>query len=485
MKKGLILLGFAIVALSSCTKDTTKVVNNGHAIDFRAATTKGASLDYTYDLNSFFATAIDATDANYFTNAGYARVGEYFTSNPAYYWPADGSTLTFYAFSPSAESLGATVSISASEQKLYGVTPEKDINDQVDMVVAKAQGSKADEATGVMMNFSHRFSQIRLEAKNTNSDYEYKVAGVRINNLIKSGDFDFSDNSWDLGTDLEDYTLEYAQGNEITVGYSSTLLTRTENANNSYDTNNAIVLPQTLTAWNPENDPENNEDGAYLAVKINICAATGDQIFPATEGEYEWVAAPVACTLEEGNKYVFRLDFSYGAGYTDPDDGPTSKVLDEDIKFTLSVNALESPSEGASIRKALEGNWLAKKIEITYEYPEGFEESNKNTPYSYDTENEVKSYFNDNGFYKFTVDNDYNLYTTTPDGTSGTTKFTVDDDGYIYLEAYDNHDGTYDVLPRVKEIKEDTQECIIELREDNYYNNTRYDRVETITYDRK
>ena len=58
MKKGLILLGFAIVALSSCTKDTTKVVNNGHAIDFRAATTKGASLDYTYDLNSFFVTAI-------------------------------------------------------------------------------------------------------------------------------------------------------------------------------------------------------------------------------------------------------------------------------------------------------------------------------------------------------------------------------------------------------------------------------------------
>ena len=86
MKKGLILLGFAIVALSSCTKDTTKVVNNGHAIDFRAATTKGASLDYTYDLNSFFATAIDANDANYFTNAGlvvYPAAGfvDYFKGN--------------------------------------------------------------------------------------------------------------------------------------------------------------------------------------------------------------------------------------------------------------------------------------------------------------------------------------------------------------------------------------------------------------------
>ena len=95
MKKSIFLMGVAVMALASCAKDSVKEVNNGHAIDFRVATQTRATETTTANLSTFYVTAIDAKGSNYFTNAAFTKIEEYFSSSPAYYWPGDGSNLEF------------------------------------------------------------------------------------------------------------------------------------------------------------------------------------------------------------------------------------------------------------------------------------------------------------------------------------------------------------------------------------------------------
>ena len=114
MKKFLLWSGIAVLAIAGCAKDQTSEVNNGYAIGFRAGAGTKATELYTYQLASFYCTAVDAKDANFFTNVGFARSGDYFASSPAYYWPADGSTLKFWAYSPSNEIMGTEVAISSA-----------------------------------------------------------------------------------------------------------------------------------------------------------------------------------------------------------------------------------------------------------------------------------------------------------------------------------------------------------------------------------
>lgn len=495
MKKTLILAGIAILAISSCAKDVVVDTNKGHAIDFRVVETKGTAISYTYDLKEFFVTAIDATDANYFTNVGFARLGDYFYSNPEYYWPADGTDLRFYAYSPNVADLGATVTIDATEQTITGFTPSADINDHVDLVTAAAVGNKENSAESMSMTFSHRLARIHLTAWESNAEYNYSVEAVKLANFVSSGDLNLADGTWTLGADKIDYVYEL--GTPVNLSSSTAHLTYTRVPGESeYDSdfyNDAMFVPQQLTPWDPENDPTNANEGAYIAVKIKInSVASGDQIFPETPGEHGWVAVPIPTTTGEtywdllaGDMNYLTLNFTYGAGYLEPGPGTTTtqSVLGKDVTFTLKVNPAEFPTNEAATRKALEGEWLAQSVWNHYEYPVDydFEHNSTYTDYGYDTPENVQNYFNNNGFYNFSVDNNYNLYMTTPGGVSAKTAFTVSEDGkYIYLECYKQPDGTYEIAPEVYEISDD--KCTILVKDTGYSNGVV--RYQYIYYDK-
>ena len=480
MKKTLILAGIALLAISSCAKDVVVDTNKGHAIDFRVVETKGAAISYSSDLQEFFVTAVDAADANYFTNVGFARLGEYFYSNPEYYWPADGSDLRFYAYAPSLENQTATVTLTAAEQKIKGFTPSADIQKHVDLVTCAAVGNSTN-VDGLTMDFNHRLTRVHLSAWESNAEYNYSVAAVKLANVVSSGDFDLATNEWTLGAEKIDYVLELPEPIELSSSTENLTYTRVE-GESLYDYelyNDAMFVPQQLTPWDPTNDPTNANKGAYIAVKVKInSVGSGDQIFPAAAGEYGWVAIPVPTTsgkeywdLLQGDLYSLNLNFTNGAGYVEP--GPYTPtpepVLGQDVKFTLKVNPTELPTEEASTRKALEGEWLAKSVWNHYEYPADydFDRYSTYTDYGYDTPEEMKRYFNNNGFYHFTVDNNYNLYLTTPGGVSAKTAFTVSDDGkYIYLECYKRPDGTYELVSEVYEISENN--CTILVKDAGY-----------------
>ena len=337
MKKLVFLMGIAALAFASCAKDTVKEINNGLAIDFRVAADTRATETTTGNLQSFYVTALDKNWANYFNDVAFTKVDNYFYSSPAYYWPGDGSALKFYAYAPALTDLGVQATINNEYQKFTGFSPATDITDQVDFVATIATGSKENEANGVALNFAHQLSQIQIKAKNANAGYVYTVGGVMIANVVSKADFDFYNlsvsgaNPWYLDqSSTQTYTV-YTEDRVLDVYGKDLMLTEGDNA---------MLLPQQLAAWDPE---DAQSTGAYLAVYANVYTADGAKVFP-TDGSktYDWLRVPVDTKWEAGYKYVYTLDFSNGAGYSE--DGP---VLGDPIKFSMQVTPWEEKTVDA------------------------------------------------------------------------------------------------------------------------------------------
>jgi hypothetical protein len=359
MKNFFYLMGIAVAAVTSCAKDTLTENKPSRAIDFRVAAETRATETTTANLESFYVTAIDKTSSCYFKDVAYIRSGSYFLSSPSYFWPGDGSELKFAAYAPSATELGVTPDLTEGKQKLTGFSPASDISDQKDFVACIATGSETDAGNGVALTFEHHLSQIEVKAKNANPGYVYTIAGVKIANVISEGDFDFAAleqtgaNPWALNESSKStYSVVY---NDVRVldNYGKCLM-KTEG-------DNAMLLPQQLVAWNPSNS---NSTGAYISVYANICTAAGSKVFPTTSEEYGWLAIPVNTKWEAGNRYVYTLDFTNGAGY--PENGGSS-ILGDPIKFTVNItpwNETELKEEGSEyIGKWKINHW---KSTITY-----------------------------------------------------------------------------------------------------------------------
>lgn len=303
MKKQLFLVVVAALAMASCSKDESTGINNGNAIDFRAAMQTRASETTMANITNFFVTALDKNNANYFSDAEFTKDGAFFTSTPAYYWPSDGSNLSFFAYSPSAADLDATVTINSTTKTLADFEPATTIADQKDFITATATGSKTDEAAGVALTFGHRLSQIEIKAKNTNDGYVYKVQGVRIGQPVSKATFDFGTTSWQLGSVKTNYEATYAGSEKTLTGTAASIM--------AVEDDNAMLIPQQLIAWTPDTDKTNTNKGAYLAVKVNITTKDGARVYPSV-GEYDWVAVAVNTKWDVGR-------FDRGRLYGRPD----------------------------------------------------------------------------------------------------------------------------------------------------------------------
>lgn len=347
MMKKFFFLAIAAAAMASCSQDETIGVNQGQGISFRSSTDKATrSMETTTaNLTSFYVTAFDDNGAGYFKDANFTgSQGESYTSNPAYYWPGDDDVLTFRAYAPVSTNIDGTMSLSKEDgNTLTDFTPKNDVSEQVDLIYATATGKKSEnETSGVQLNFAHMLSQIEIKAKNANEGYIYKVMGVKIGKVVSKGMLNFdkavSDDAttkasaWTPGSEKADYTVEYETGSEIELDENATSIMLANN-------DNAMLIPQQLTAWDSETDNKNESEGAYLAVKVNIETKDGALVYPATKDEYAWAAVAIDTEWEMGNKYTYTLDFSEGAGNVDPEDPdkPGEEILGGPIKFTVSV----------------------------------------------------------------------------------------------------------------------------------------------------
>ncbi len=324
--------------MTSCVKDKVTEVNTGNAIDFRVATTRAVDIT-TANISEFEVTALKGTET-YFDKVLYSKDEAYFVSTPPYYWPADDSELTFYAYAPKETSLGgATVTINNTTKTVANFVPSKTVASQVDLVTTDATVGKksTNESTGCPLVFKHRLSKIVVAAKNSNTGYTVKVDGVRLVVPNNAG-------TLDLGTAL--WTLTAAKGTYEHTGSAQTLSATAADMTATLGCNSFMLLPQTLTDWDGENDPSNASGGAYLALRVNIVSSGGTQLYPSTASAYDWAAVGIATTWEAGKCYKYVLDFTTGAGRVYPEK-PTpvapdtfdagDLILGSPIKFTVTV----------------------------------------------------------------------------------------------------------------------------------------------------
>lgn len=343
MKQKILYLAVAALAMTACSQDETLDINQGKGIGFRTSADKITRGTETTNANitNIYVTALTEDGSKYFADQLFGKDGSTFTSDPLYYWPAEGE-LTFHAYAPSATDIGVSPSFSKDgDNKLEGFTPQEEITSQVDLIYATATGSKTDnEASGVELKFDHMLSQVSIKAKNSNSNYIYKVKGVKIGKPVSKGDLDFDTKIWTPGADKAIYTVTY--DTERTLSETAQNLMESEG-------DNAMLIPQKLTAWDPDNDGENQNNNAYLSVLVQITTKDGAKIYPATQ-EYGWAAVGIDTEWDMGKHYIYTLDFTKGAGNVDPegpdpenpdpDDPfePGGPILGDPIKFTVIVS---------------------------------------------------------------------------------------------------------------------------------------------------
>ncbi|MDE6459772.1 MAG: fimbrillin family protein [Paramuribaculum sp.] len=348
-----LMLGAIAVSMAACSDEEPSLrKTDGEAIDFRPGFNGSRATETTNaNLNSITVTAIDSLGgANYFTDLTFDKGGDgFFTSSPVYFWPGDDRSLTFYAYSPTMDVLGADITIDASTKEMTNFVIADSIRDQVDFVTAIATGKKsANETSGVELTFKHQLSQIELQAKSDSKAYKFEVAGMRIGRVeYIASSFDFTTSQW---------TLDDWHDTFVYTSSCSPVVLSSDPVSIMGDSGNAMLLPQTLRPWDPINDPDNVARERYLGALVRVTTADGDVVYPlpGDKRTYGWVSIPLSGTWEAGKRYVYTLDFTKGAGYIDPDDpNPGKPVIQGEIKFNVEVSDWVNNSKDVSMEATL------------------------------------------------------------------------------------------------------------------------------------
>ncbi len=331
MKKTYLFLGaLALLGFASCSDEEVANINdNLTAISFRPSMGTRAEETTNANLTEFNAISFLGDDV-YFDTIPFRKDGSgFFVSNPEYNFPGDNSQLNFYAYAPAT--INGKFTFASDKKTLEGFSPAAEGKNQVDFITANATGTNtANGASGVPLTFQHRLAQIVVLAKTDNTAYTYKVSGVRVGQPVSQGDFDFTTEAWTLGTQKSDYSEEFT-ANPVTLGSTAQSVMG--------DAGSFMLLPQALTAWNPESDASNTAGGAYLSILLNINTKAGAQVYPfPSNGDCKWAAIPISTNWEAGKKYIYTLDLTNGAGNVDPKDpDPGKPVLGGPIKFSVTV----------------------------------------------------------------------------------------------------------------------------------------------------
>jgi hypothetical protein len=336
--------------MCSCSKDITNdssVDDDKVEICFKANTSARGIDTYSDNLTAICVTCyasiydtenLESIDDLYrsifFKNVIFRNLAGIFYSDPAYYWPKDKRHLTFTAYAPLEDELGTKIEWFVKDEnhesaglEMKDFRPKKNISEQVDFVYGAS--FRLDNMTNdnpcIAIPLDHMLSRIRLTTSESNTDYNFKIKGLRIAEVGGKADFI---TGLDWANISEPTTYEYEFNSPFEVGEYETGIM-------SHRCGYAFLIPQRLTPWDPVNDPTNENKGSYLALKIQITDTNGNQIYPEAEGEFDWAAMPLGGEWKEKNDYVYHLDFTSGAGYTAPGTAKPGKwILNNEVNLT-------------------------------------------------------------------------------------------------------------------------------------------------------
>lgn len=338
------------IALSSCSSEETKDVAKSSNITFRSTVglnSRGTEAT-TDNLKNIWVSAW-AGDDEVFAGEQFTKKGgttEFRSVGGPWYWEKD-KQYTFMAFATGKDTKeNLTPTVTKDNITLTAYTPNATLANQLDLLVAQGTGSKVNnQTTGAKLDFDHILSQIQIKVKNTNENRKYIIKGVRISNVNGTATYIFTHgnagakHAWNDIKTPSQYILD--QGVDITLDENNKNVTDLLTAANS-----AMLIPQDITAWDGQAPNQvgatfANVNGSYISLLINVqkknAAGGWEQVYPDKAGQadntkFAWAAVAIpAVTWANGNKYIYTLDLSRGAGKVDPVD-PGKDKTDKDPK---------------------------------------------------------------------------------------------------------------------------------------------------------
>lgn len=342
MKKAFYMMAAAAIALSSCSSEETTDVAKSSAITFSpivSLNSRGAEMT-TNDLKEMWVTGFyqKATEV-YFADMKYilekGSQNTFIPSSPVFW--QEGRTYKFVAISPAKSEWPAGLNITRDQVTCDEFEPKSNISEQKDLIVDAVEANDEQWGKDLSLNFKHILSQIQIKVKNGNENLVYNIKAVRINSVVGKKKFAYStstkNSTWsDIDGVTRNTKYELTFDNAYTLdGKNITDLTLTSADATVANGGGAMLVPQSVTAWNGAKVDDTNvyDGGTYISILLNVKMASGNKfMYPAgAQGDqtYGWVAIPVpSINWEEGNKYIYTLDMSTGCGKVDPVDPGTN-----------------------------------------------------------------------------------------------------------------------------------------------------------------
>lgn len=356
MKKKLLILAVAGLALASCSNDQTVAVNQlsqeSNVIGFRplnngmTRAAEKSSFEATNTINVWCTKGA----SSYFNNVTftYAAAGySGFSSNPPYYWPTTiddgGNKVTFYATYAETQTAAGQIS---------SFTPATAAASQVDLLCSKLECTTKPAAGEATLAFKHALSEIIVKAKNSNSSLKITVSKVKVGYVAHTGALNFT-------TGLPVWTNTNPTGPAVTADvYSQDLtsdLVLTSSAATLTGTEAWMILPQNLalsqvapaivytkaykTGTKGTSASDANLNCAYIALELLFQDASTN----ATVVAKQWCYWPITTNWLAGKKYTYIIDAAQGGYQPMNVDVAESTDLDEilggqEIKFHSSTS---------------------------------------------------------------------------------------------------------------------------------------------------
>lgn len=366
------------IALSSCSSEETKdIAKSSSSITFRSTVglnSRGAEVT-TDNLKNIWVSAWKDVEVAFESEKFVKKDGTqefHCDKDEPYYWEKD-KQYTFMAFATGKDDMGGlTPTINKTSIVLNDYIPGKDPSKHMDLLAAQATGDITQNGTtGVPLTFEHILSQIQVKVKSENQDVKYVIRGVRISNVKGTGNYTYTPASpdqkhaWVVNT-----AAQYVSDQGIDIRLDGTDKTAKDLLAGNLS---AMLLPQNVTAWDgivPAGPDATfaQVNGSYISLLIHIQkkAKNGQwvQVYPkeaANDTQCGWTAVAIpALKWENGKKYIYTLDLTFGAGVVDPvqpnPDGSTvvkpgdkdpdmgGEILGKEIYFKVDVKTWE-PTE--------------------------------------------------------------------------------------------------------------------------------------------
>lgn len=358
MKKNLLILAVAGLALASCSNDEvvqTAATNDANAISFRPLNNgmTRAEEKTAFAANDEINVWCTKGGSSFFNNATftYAAAGYTgFSSNPPYYWPStiddSSNKMIFYATYAAPQSSAGQIS---------SFTPATAANSQVDLLCSKLECTTKPAQGEATLAFKHALSEIIVKAKNSNANLKITVSKVKVGYVAHTGALNFTTGSpvWTntnpTGPAVADDVYSQDLSSDLVLTSSDASLTGTAPW---------MILPQNLalsqtapaivytkayqngTQGSASSDA--NLNCAYIALELLFQDATTDATVVATQ----WCYWPITTNWLAGKKYTYIIDAAQGGYQPTNVDATVSTDLDKvldglEIKFT-STSTIEA-----------------------------------------------------------------------------------------------------------------------------------------------